>query len=230
MIGVSREWFLRRGHACVSSSNALPTDTRTASFTRGKSFRSGRWPPRRTNDRNSIVVKFGALKHPTYFGVQTPTDDFVYLRYLPRGIDILGKKYEGDPINLDIATLQGVTLINDRALPTKVFNTPGEYTLRFQDANHAAYETLHSLSCSVTIGSARTASNQVATTKTCNNSTTITSSSIAASSMLARRVGCNYTGGCATGWPCCNQTFPGNKIADSARYERPAMRGVLLMA
>lgn len=102
--------------------------------------------------QGSVLVSFGATKRPTYFGVLTPNDHFIYLRYPPRGIDVLGEQYLEDPIELDVSGLTGVRILDDELLPARVFPGPGNYQLHFQDANTALGIDLHQAQCTVTVG------------------------------------------------------------------------------
>lgn len=98
-----------------------------------------------------VVIKFGMTRRPTFFGIRTPDDQFVYVRYSPRDVDVLGKKYQAEPIVLDIRNLRGVKFKNDKAQAVLVFSLPGKYILRFQDATRAEYEDLFALSCTIDI-------------------------------------------------------------------------------
>ncbi|MFC3550833.1 hypothetical protein ACFOLC_07355 [Lysobacter cavernae] len=101
----------------------------------------------------NIVIDFGSTRHPTYVGVQTPRDQFIYLRYPPRGIDVLGDEYRRDTLKLDTSTLRGMKIDGESVTQVKVFDAPGKYTLRFQDANRAEHEDLFALSCTVILSS-----------------------------------------------------------------------------
>lgn len=72
---------------------------------------------------NHVVVDFKGLRHPTYFGIRTPDDRFVYLRYPPEAIDVLGEAYRKDRLELDIQTLTGYALHDGRKRPVRVFST-----------------------------------------------------------------------------------------------------------
>lgn len=98
-----------------------------------------------------VVVDFGMTKHPTFFAIETPKGEFLYLRYAPGNIDTLGKRYLQNPLELELSRLQGFAGRDDKATPRKVFSAPGKYVLRFQDANTMAGIGLHKLSCEVWI-------------------------------------------------------------------------------
>lgn len=159
-----------------------------------------------------VVINFGSTRHPTYFGVQTPQDEFVYLRYPPRNIDVLGDEYRQDTFRLDVPTLQGVKLSAGIAAKVKVFATPGKYVLRFQDANRLEYEDLFELSCTVMLDSNELSSqashNSLKSQTNCVADESSIITPIADTSGEFKPVGCNHSSGCGSR-PCCNRSSSG---------------------
>ncbi|HET7161482.1 MAG TPA: hypothetical protein VFI32_02250 [Rhodanobacteraceae bacterium] len=105
-------------------------------------------------ESGSIIVSFGATKHPTYFGIETPDDRFVYIRYPPKKIDVLGDDYYKREVSLSLRDLSGFVINNGTKSPARVFDVNGKYRLIFQDANTAYGVDLHELSCAVRISDA----------------------------------------------------------------------------
>jgi len=174
----------------------------------GKSFR----PLECQVAPDRVIVKLGATKHPTYFAIETPDDRFVYIRYPPEQIDVLGKNYFESEMDLPIGSLSGYVMVNGEKSPARVFATSGEYRLIFQDANTAFGMDLHKLACTVHVKNLtgtleRSAPQRLSCTR---RAVSLESSSIAMANVAPQNldVGCNYVGGCGV-WPCCHQNFPG---------------------
>lgn len=154
-----------------------------------------------------LVLDFGMSKHPTYVGVVTPDDRFVYLRYAPLDIDLLGPAYGQNPVILDPSRQKGVVIAEGRKLTTDVFHLPGTYQLHFRDSTTVEGSTLHRLTCSVDIGrsgNALAAKQVVIDDKAfgCGqDKTNITA-------METSMAGCRATPLCGF-YPCCTQYFPG---------------------
>lgn len=146
--------------------------------------------------RDAIVIRFGLTKPPTFFGVETPAEEFIYLRYPPKQIDYVGDAYYKDPLILDLQSTMGTIVQGDAASEARVFTAPGAYALRFQDANHVAGESLHVLNCEVEIEPGTIGISQAE----CGKARRIAGNTY--------DVGCNFTTGCSGGRSCCTKSSP----------------------
>lgn len=98
-----------------------------------------------------MIVDFGNTAPPTFFVIRTPDDRTVYLRYPPKGIDVMGQGYSNKHLELDTKKQQGYSIFNDKKEQVAAFVYSGKYELLFQDANTVADQEIRSLSCSVTV-------------------------------------------------------------------------------
>lgn len=166
---------------------------------------------------DDVVIDFGSTRHPTHFGVQTPNDQFVYLRYPPRGVDVLGERYRAPRLRLDTNNLTGVIFVNEKPTTVKVFETPGRYTLRFRDATRLAFEDHFVLSCEITIGG-DTRSGDTSNAAALGASYAILT--VANVSEVQYAPSCMYTDGC--GSRCCAFDInPGFCYCNSCCVARP---------
>jgi hypothetical protein len=162
---------------------------------------------------DAIVVRFGMSKRPTNFGVETPGDRFLYIVDPAKGIDHLGRAYKRDTLELGIKDTTGTHLDHGARSDEKVFGAPGQYTLRFQDANRTEYEGLHAFSCSVDIPT------RAAVTDASNESVTCATKQSASTGLIAdesgvplaarMEIGCQASSGCSGHGGCCTRNLPG---------------------
>lgn len=150
----------------------------------------------------SVVVIFGYNRHPTYFGVLTPQDEFVYLRYLPRKIDVLGKRYKHEPLVIPLRNLEGYVVTGNDLVRKRVFATPGKYVLRFEDANRIAHDDIFRLSCEIVISDQTSSTGSTGVGSACTATDGI--GSFVSTKMPSKSlVGCFATNGCGVE-RCCN--------------------------
>ena len=169
---------------------------------------------------NSVIVSFGATKHPTYFGIETPDDRFVYIRYPPKQIDVLGGDYFKREIELSLRDLSGFVINNGEKSPARVFGKNGKYQLIFQDANTAYGVDLHELSCSIRVSGMTAKIEPVTSQKPATSCQSLEGVSMSGKRGLIKskfEAGCNYVGQCGV-WPCCTQRFPGQPCFCNSCY------------
>lgn len=103
-----------------------------------------------SKSNGKVIVDFGITRHPTHFGIETP-EGFRYIRYSPRGVDVLGDRYKKEILELPLQTATGVMFVDQQPVSARIFSKPGKYTLRFKDANWVAADGAFTLSCDLAI-------------------------------------------------------------------------------
>jgi hypothetical protein len=161
---------------------------------------------------SSVVVQFGMTKQPTNFGVIRPDEKILYLVDPAKGIDHLGKAYKQDTLVLKIGDLKGTKFNDGARSEEKVFGAAGRYTLLFEDANRAAYEDLHALSCDIDIPDQSLVQGDTAPANACAAGQATRTGLIADESGLPaealKQVGCQPNSFCGQ-YGCCIRSLPG---------------------